>query len=95
MFFNYFKGPPSSHSKNYIQMRENLKNMTFKKISFPTYLIPPVSRTISQVLQATFWISWFPENQPFFFILAINKRNDVMKTAIDFNVFVSKCSGKR
>ena len=45
-----------SDSKNYTQMKENIKNMTTKKCSFPTYLVPPFRRTISQVSQPTFRI---------------------------------------
>ena len=37
-------------------MKENLKNMTTKKFGFPTYLVPPFRRTISQVSQPTFQI---------------------------------------
>ena len=54
--FRKTQNPWSSHSKNYIQMKENLKNMTIKKCSFPTYLVPPFRRTISQVSQSTFRI---------------------------------------
>ena len=41
LFFNCFKEPWPSYSKNYIQMKKNLKNMALKNCSFPTYLVPP------------------------------------------------------
>ena len=53
-------------------MKENLKNMTTKNCSFPTYLVPPFRRTISQVSQPTFRILWLPEEQPFLFLTAKN-----------------------
>ena len=68
--------------------------MTYKKFSFPFYWFLLFQELFLKFYNLLSGFYDFQKTNPFF-VLAINERNDVMNTAIDFNVFVSKCSRKQ